>query len=399
MLKEKMKTELEVRFMGRFPVRKLATALSISLLFGVAAFGQTSALEGDVKDENGKGIKDALVKIVRTDIKGNYKVKTDKKGHYFHAGLPLGTFNVTVEIDGKDRDNVNNVRTKLGDPTVVNFDLKAKVEQAKALEKAAETGELTKEQARDMTPAQKAAIEKQMKERQAALSKNKALNDAFNAGRDALTAKQYDVAIEKLKSATAMDPTQHVIWASLADAYGGAAATKTGQEQTDLYAQAIAAWAKAIELKGDDAAYHNNYALLLARAKKFDEAQAELNKAAQIDPAQAGKFYYNLGALLVNSNQLEPAGAAFKKAIDTDPNYADAQYQYGVYLVSKAQVSADGKITPLPGTVEAFQKYLELKPDGQFAEAAKSMIQTITGSVSTKYESPNAPKKAPAKKK
>jgi tetratricopeptide (TPR) repeat protein len=399
MLKEKMKTELEVRFMGRFPVRKLATALSISLLFGVAAFGQTSALEGDVKDENGKGIKDALVKIVRTDIKGNYKVKTDKKGHYFHAGLPLGTFNVTVEIDGQDRDNVNNVRTKLGDPTVVNFDLKAKVEQAKALEKAAETGELTKEQARDMTPAQKAAIEKQMKERQAALSKNKALNDAFNAGRDALTAKQYDVAIEKLKSATAMDPTQHVIWASLADAYGGAAATKTGQEQTDLYAQAIAAWAKAIELKGDDAAYHNNYALLLARAKKFDEAQAELNKAAQIDPAQAGKFYYNLGALLVNSNQLEPAGAAFKKAIDTDPNYADAQYQYGVYLVSKAQVSADGKITPLPGTVEAFQKYLELKPDGQFAEAAKSMIQTITGSVSTKYESPNAPKKAPAKKK
>jgi tetratricopeptide (TPR) repeat protein len=399
MLKEKMKTELEVRFMGRFPVRKLATALSISLLFGVAAFGQTSALEGDVKDENGKGIKDALVKIVRTDIKGNYKVKTDKKGHYFHAGLPLGTFNVTVEIDGKDRDNVNNVRTKLGDPTVVNFDLKAKVEQAKALEKAAETGELTKEQARDMTPAQKAAIEKQMKERQAALSKNKALNDAFNAGRDALTAKQYDVAIEKLKSATDMDPSQHVIWASLADAYGGAAATKTGQEQTDLYAQAIAAWAKAIELKGDDAAYHNNYALLLARAKKFDEAQAELNKAAQIDPAQAGKFYYNLGALLVNSNQLEPAGAAFKKAIDTDPNYADAQYQYGVYLVSKAQVSADGKITPLPGTVEAFQKYLELKPDGQFADAAKSMIQTITGSVSTKYESPNAPKKAPAKKK
>ena len=83
-----------------------------------------------------------------------------------------------------------------------------------------------------------------------------------------------------------------------------------------------------------------------------------------------------------------------------DPTYADAQYQYGVYLVSKAQVGADGKVTPLPGTVEAFQKYLELKPDGQFADAAKGMIQTITGSVSTSYSNPSAPaKKAPATKK
>jgi tetratricopeptide (TPR) repeat protein len=397
----KTNSEPEVRFMDKTPTRKLALGLTLLLLSGVAAFAQTSSLEGDVKDENGKGIKDALVKITRTDIKGNYKVKTDKKGHYFHAGLPLGTYNVTVEVDGKDRDTVNGVRTRLGDPTPVNFDLKAKVDQAKALEKAAETGTLTKEQARDMTPEQKAAIEKQMKERQQSLQKNKALNDAFNAGRTAMDAKQYDVAVQNFQKATEMDANQNVIWANLADAYGALAATKTGQEQTDAYNKAIEAFGKAIALKPDDAAYHNNYALLLARAKRFDEAQAELTKAAQLDPSQAGKFYYNLGAVLVNTGQIEPAGQAFKKAIEADPNYADAQYQYGVYLVSKAQVSADGKVTPPAGTVDAFQKYLELKPDGQFADAAKGMLQTLTGTVSTKYVNPSAPKKgaAPTRKK
>jgi tetratricopeptide (TPR) repeat protein len=380
-------------------IRKPALLLTL-VLFAGAAFAQTSAIEGDVKDETGQGLKDALVKITRTDIKGNYKVKTDKKGHFFHAGLPLGTYNVSVEVNGAERDVVRGVRTRLGDPTPVNFDLKAKAQEAAAMQKAAEAGTLTKEQARDMSPEQKQALEKQMKERQAALAKNKELNDAFNTGREAMNAKQYDVAIQSFEKAGGLDANQHVVWAQLADAYAALATTKTGADQDAAYAKAIEAWGKAMALKADDAAYHNNYALLLARAKKFDEAQAELTKAAQLDPTQAGKFYYNLGAVLVNTGQLEPAGAAFKKAIDADPNYADAQYQYGVYLVSKAQVSPDGKVTPPPGTMEAFQKYLELKPDGPFADSAKGMIQTITGSVSTTYSNPSAPaKKGAAKKK
>src|SRR3954452_1511762 len=97
--------------------------LSIILLFTGAAFAQTSQIEGVVKDENGQPLKDALIKIERKDIKGSYKVKTRKKGDYLHAGLPLGTYLIVCEVNGKDVDKVDNVRTKLGDPTVVNFDL------------------------------------------------------------------------------------------------------------------------------------------------------------------------------------------------------------------------------------------------------------------------------------
>ena len=73
-----------------------------------------------------------------------------------------------------------------------------------------------------------------------------------------------------------------------------------------------------------------------------------LDKAAQLDPAGAGKYFYNLGALLVNGGQNEAAGEEFKKAIAADPNYADAQYQYGVYLASKAQTDPSGKSSPCP---------------------------------------------------
>ena len=84
--------------------------------------------------------------------------------------------------------------------------------------------------------------------------------------------------------------------------------------------------------------------------------------------------------------------SAFKKAIDADPNYADAQYQYGIYLTSQAKTDASGKVTAVPGTIEAFQKYLDLKPDGPFAESAKGMITMLGGTVSTTFLNPNAPK-------
>jgi len=66
--------------------------------------------------------------------------------------------------------------------------------------------------------------------------------------------------------------------------------------------------------------------------------------------------------------------------------------------VAKATVAPDGKIIPPDGTIQAFQRYLELKPDGQFAEAAKGMLATIQGGIDTKYSNPNAPKTPPKKK-
>jgi tetratricopeptide (TPR) repeat protein len=276
-----------------------------------------------------------------------------------------------------------------------------------------------------MTPEQRAAMEKQMKERSAQLAKNKQLNDAYNAGREALTqaqtlkpqvaresdpakkqemqktlVAQLNTAIQKFdegeKAIDANDPKQaanvSVIQGNVAEAYGALVDSTTGQEQQDALTKAMDAYNKALASKPDDAALHNNYGLMLARAKKIPEAQAELAKAAQIDPPQAGKYYYNLGAVLVNSGQYDPAAEAFKKAIDADPNYADAQYWYATALSSKISATPDGKVVAPPGMKDALEKYLQLKPDGQFADAAKQLLSTIGGQIETKYENPNAPK-------
>src|SRR5712691_589939 len=126
-------------------------ALAGLLLFSLAASAQTSSLAGEVKGEDGTPLKDAWIKIERKDIKGSYKVKTNKKGEYFHAGLPIGQYDVILEVDGKVRDQVKNVRSKLGDPTPINFDLHKQKQRQDSLAAAAAsnkgTAGLTKEQA------------------------------------------------------------------------------------------------------------------------------------------------------------------------------------------------------------------------------------------------------------
>ena len=375
------------------------TALAGLIVFSFGASAQTSSIAGKVIGEDGKPMKDAIIHIDRKDIKGAYKTKSDKKGEFIHAGLPLGTYDVSIEVGGKTIDQLTarNVRTRLGDPTPVDFDLASWKKKSEAINAAAATGTLTKEQARDMTPEQKAAMDKALKEREQAMAKNKALNDAFNAGMTALSAQQYDAAVTSLVKASELDPKQSVVWANLAEAYMGQSKTKTGADQQAVFAKAYEAYSKALEIKPDDASAHNNYALALAKGGKFPEAEGELTKAATIDPTNAGKYYYNLGALLVNNQQLEPAGEAFKKAIESDPKYADAYYQYGIYLISKAKTTADGKVTPEPGTKEAFQKYVELKPDGPYAESAKGMLAMMDAQISTEYKNPAAP--APSSKK
>jgi tetratricopeptide (TPR) repeat protein len=214
----------------------------------------------------------------------------------------------------------------------------------------------------------------------------------------AMQGKQWDAAIDAFNKANEMDPKQTVIWAHLADSYMQAGAIKTGADQETAYSKGLDSYAKAIELKPDDASYHNNYALALVKVKKVPEAQAELTKAAQLDPTNAGKYYYNLGAVIVNTRQNDAAGQAFKKAIELDPNYADAQYQYGMYLLGQAKVTPEGKVIPADGTKEALQKYLELKPTGPFADSAKGALASIDSSVATTYTNPDAAKTKGKKK-
>lgn len=378
--------------------RNLALVAGGLLVFAFTSLAQVTGIEGDVKGADGQPLLQAVINIERTDIKGHYTCKTDKKkGHYIYTGLPIGTYNISLVVDGKEVDSIKGVKTHPGDPLRQDFNLKAsKAENSnkqQMYQKALETGEVSNDLKRQLTPEQLEQLKKDMEKKEASMKKNAALNSAYNDGLTALNAKEYDKAIENFTKAGELDASQVAVWTNLATAYQELAKTKTGADFDANMQKALDTYGKALALKPEDAGIHNNYALTLARAKKFPEAQTELQKAAELDPQNGGKYYYNLGALLVNAGQNDAASNAFKKAIEVQPTYADAYYQYGVTLVAKAQTSADGKVTPVAGTLEAFQKYLELQPTGSYAQPAKDMLSMLGSTVDTKYHNPNDTKK------
>jgi tetratricopeptide (TPR) repeat protein len=333
-----------------------------------------------------------LIKIERTDVKGNYQVKTKKKGDWFHAGLPLGVYNVGLEVNGEIVDRVNGVRLGMGDNKPIDFDLT----QIKARQAAAQSGgaiEPPKEVIASMSPEEKKKYEEALKKRQEQLSKNKELNEAFNLGMVAKKEGNLPVAIEQLTKASTMDASQDVIWANLADVQAASADKAGGDERKKLLADAVVSYNKAIELKPDAAAYYNNLGLAQIKSGQDADGQANLAKAAQMDPANGGRYYFNLGAVLINSGNTDGAVDAFKKATEVDPKYAEAYYQLGTAMVGKAETKEDGSIIPAPGTVEAFQKYLEIAPTGPNAASAQMMIQSLTGAVETEFSNKPAKKK------
>jgi hypothetical protein len=68
--------------------------LALLVLGGANVIAQVGRIEGEVKKQGTtEVIVGALVQIVRTDIKGQYDVTTDKKGRFLHAGVPyVGTY-------------------------------------------------------------------------------------------------------------------------------------------------------------------------------------------------------------------------------------------------------------------------------------------------------------------
>jgi tetratricopeptide (TPR) repeat protein len=150
--------------------------------------------------------------------------------------------------------------------------------------------------------------------------------------------------------------------------------------------KAIDYYQKALQLSPNDPTLHNNLGSVYADMAKVPEAKAEFQKAADLNPSGASGYYYNLGVVMVNQGKMDDASTALKKATDLDPNNANAYYWYGMALLGKAEAKPDGTVVPVPGTIEAFQNYLKLQPNGPWAQAAQASIDSLKAAVPTEYK-------------
>ncbi len=98
-------------------------------------------------------------------------------------------------------------------------------------------------------------------------------------------------------------------------------------------------------------------------------------------------YYNNEAAVLFNAGQNDAALAAAEKAIVADPNRPDPYFIKGQVLIAKSTFdNKTQKLVAPPGCVDAYNKYLELAPNGSQANNVREVLQSLGEKIDTKYK-------------
>ena len=107
-----------------------------------------------------------------------------------------------------------------------------------------------------------------------------------------------------------------------------------------------------------------------ARTLMVDEANAAFDAAAKADSARCSYLPQESGHYLLPGEECPAQVDAADKAIKADPSLAVLYYIKAHGLAENATVDPKtSKIVLSPGCVAAYRKYLELAPNGQFAQS------------------------------
>ena len=382
----------------------VALILALSLATIAAAQG-TGRLSGELLDLNGKPYPDVTVEIKNPDTGQTYTTKTDKSGRFTQLGLLSGVYEISLTNE-KDPNLKNFLAGKVR--IVQDQDNPVKLDLKQLMASAGPSAEEVKKREEEENKF------KNMKQHfEAGMA---AMNDAATLRtqlkgmpadqqgpiKDKLTA-DYQTAITELQQAEqgvpAKDTKNHaVVWSNLGQAY----------ESSGKYDEAAAAFTKATELQ-QQAPLYEHLSTNLANAAvaqptidkaKVAEAGAACDKAAAIDPTSAARCWKNIGIILTNKNHQQEAVPALQKATQLDPKDAQAWFLLGGALSASITPKQEGdKMTyeiP-PGTTEAYQKCIEVAPNGPYAEQAKQSLDqlaALTGGEATSLSTKKAKKKS-----
>ena len=124
-----------------------------------------------------------------------------------------------------------------------------------------------------------------------------------------------------------------------------------------------------------------------ARTEQIEDAQNAWDKAAKVDPAHAALYLGNAAIIFNQMGFSDAQVAAAEKAIAVDPNRALLYYFKGQGLARKATVDPAAQKIVLPsGCAEAYEKYLELDPEGKFAAESKEVLAAAGQKIPSSYK-------------
>jgi len=366
---------------------KFILALALIVIGGSVIFAQTAPVSGKVELQKADGTKvpvqGALVEVYRVDIKSTMPSdKTDKKGNFSFAGLPLGaTFVLSVSAPGAKPGYLPNV--KPGSPnsdkllvTLQEGDGKRWTEQeirdalsgASTASGGQQTAELTEEQKKAKAEYDKQVAEVTAKNKEIE-NKNTVITAALKAGNDAFNAKNYDLAIDKYTEGINADP-----------AYAGSAPVLLNNKGVALKIRGIDEYNRGV--KSTDAA---EKAALTAKAKQdlLDSQAAFASSWKILKNAPAGEIQNQATAdkgkydALVGLTEVYRLIAATKAGT---PNAAEAKEAFDAYVAVEPDAAKKAKVQITYGdimreagdsaaAIEAYRSVLTTTPDNPDALA------------------------------
>ena len=365
----------------------MALACSLTLAVGLAtsavAQDKPAKIHGQVSDVQGNPFGGVTVAMRNGATGQTFDMVADAQGRYNKGGLVPG--NYTVTLKQKDQTIYEQIVTLApGQDLTQDFnfkDLQAK-QSADATEAAAKAAEARAKFAamKGHFDAGTAALD-QAKQTRAQMDKLPKDQQAAMQGQLDQTAGTAITELQAAVDATPDDsPNRHIVLAKLGDAY----------ETDGKYAPAADEYTKAAALH-PDAGYYNNLGNCLARIGKVDDALAAYQKAIMIDPTNTAMYWRNFSVGLYNSGRIKESVDPLQKATQADPNNAQAWYLLGAALVNTMEFKQDGdKVTPImqPGTIEAYQKAIQLDPNGPYGAQAKQGLEALQamgiGGINTK---------------
>jgi tetratricopeptide (TPR) repeat protein len=143
-----------------------------------------------------------------------------------------------------------------------------------------------------------------------------------------LTTGQVDLAAAAAQRALAIDPYD-------AAAYNLAGRVLASKGQNS---EALFDFEKATQLRASYGPYQYDYALMLVRLNRFDDAQAAVEAGVKADP-NFPAAHELLGSLLARRSQMADATREYRRAVELMPDFSRAQLDLGLALAAEGDLT------------------------------------------------------------
>ncbi|MFC2169983.1 tetratricopeptide repeat protein [Acidobacteriota bacterium] len=241
-----------------------------------SVYSQFALVQGSVKSENGKPIKDAKVVLVYAEDGNTVELLTDKKGKWMKANIRAGQWTIGFAAEGYLPKTINvQFSAAKRNPSI---DIR-------------------------LSPS-------------SAIPKSKA-DELFEQGK-------YDEALQEYQKMLAENPDLYKMYDKIGQCY----------YKLENFDKAVESFKLMLDKEPESQDALLNLSAVYFEKGNLEEGMNYFNQLNEQSRSNAG-LLYNVGSLLFKNGQADLAIEYLKKSIEINPNFVDAYYQLALSSLNK----------------------------------------------------------------